>query len=297
MRLIYFKLVFYQFKIRIIISLLLILLFVSCKNEEKKYLFLGHIYEYEDAENRMDRRVEQIPFNKYNGVWIGGDVLFYGITSQKDIDYLDSVFSFSSGNVNWALGNHDIVGDSKENILSLKGKPEYYAEYSDGMTLLTLNTNYNNLNCNQLNKQFSFFKHLCDTIEKTRVLIVLSHHFVWGNLENSNTAEFANGDMIGWRTSCDKGNIFDNTFYELLKELRKRCKVVWIAGDMGQKRKEDYKYESKDSIIFLASGLGNSKELKYNYKNKPKDRVLELIYFPDKNELDFQFVTLDDLIN
>ena len=117
MRLIYFKLVFYQFKIRIIISLLLILLFVSCKNEEKKYLFLGHIYEYEDAENRMDRRVEQIPFNKYNGVWIGGDVLFYGITSQRDIDYLDSVFNFGSGNVNWTLGNHDIVGDSKENIL------------------------------------------------------------------------------------------------------------------------------------------------------------------------------------
>ena len=76
---------------------LLVYLFYSCtppQETEKKYLFLGHPYDWGD-ETKIDERLERLDWSAYEQIWLGGDVCSQTTKELSTYETISLFFLFS----------------------------------------------------------------------------------------------------------------------------------------------------------------------------------------------------------
>jgi hypothetical protein len=118
-----------------------LLILVSCTNrfEEEpsnvqfdSHLHLSHTRKKSNL--KLEGVVEQLNFEKYDMLWLGGDLA--QLTSEDDatINYVDSIFNLGSRNTLWSIGTHDYT--DLERVRNSTKKPLYYSTHK--MELLSL---------------------------------------------------------------------------------------------------------------------------------------------------------------
>ena len=152
------------------------------------YVFLSHMYE---TDTTVDRRMRPIHLFNHN-IWLGGDIYSNGKRDQKKFSYLDYLFNLKSPNTHWTIGNHDFT-ESFEAIKRHTHKPDYYATYIDGITLIVMNSNIYDRreSCELKNEQTDYILSVLDTVCVTSHVILMSHHVAWGNINDDTTNVFA----------------------------------------------------------------------------------------------------------
>lgn len=286
-----------------ICSLLLLLIFSSCQKSKslpledsniKKYVFLGHIYQKEDS---VDSRIERLDYSIYDQIWLGGDLCSETTKEKGTIDYLNKLFKLYKETTHWAVGNHDVRNGNLEWITNATGRPFFYSSHFDGITLLVLNTSlYTNggYDTSAVNEQYELIQSVCDTIENSSHLVILTHHLIWGTIDNtSNAIEASNKDHSWYHLNFNPEQTYSSGLHPLLNEVTQRgVKVVCIAGDFGQSQSK-YINESPDGITYIGSGI-SSRAFWFNSDSSQVlfNQYLEVTHRTDLKTLDFYFKKL-----
>ena len=223
---------------------------------ESQYLFLGHIYE---TNERIDHRIEKLDLGQYEQIWLGGDICAETTRKESTVEHINEVFDLDRPQTHWALGNHDIRNGNIEWITDRTGRPTYYTAHFDGITLMVLNTNFSHggiYNSVAVNLQYDMIREVCDTIQASSHLVVLSHNASWNGVDGiDHTSDFANANFSFLRYKFNPAQDYAEAVYPLLVEVRKRgIEVLHIAGDYGQKA-ATYHYLTTDDIHLLGSGI------------------------------------------
>ena len=293
-----------------LIVLFLMSIIVSCKetnnNEEiikdpyfKKYVFLGHIYQWHTSGNRVDKRIEQLNFSLYDQIWLGGDVCSEATLEHATINYIDNLFDLSSENTHWTLGNHDVRNGHLDWITTATTKNLFYAQYIDGFTLFNLNTSLHRADTLELvNPQIELFTTVCDTISQSTHLIVVMHNVVWQNISDDfDVIDFANADYNNWIARFNPNETFEQTIYPLLVELEnKGVDVICISGDVGQREQKTFEFETDEGVVFLGSGINNSYEPDpIKASQLPRDQILILEHDLKTEKITWAFHVLNEM--
>ena len=262
----------------------------------KNYLFLGHIYQ---TETRINTDIEQLDLNKYDQIWLGGDVLTETTKYQSNLDYLDSIFDLSNPNTKWALGNHDLRNGNVQWINEKTKRPSFYTSHSDGITYFVLNTSKlqrDRLDVDFAKSQYHLLKSVCDTIISSSHLVILSHHSPWQQVD-SIIKSGANSDASNFVFNVDPIKDFHNGVYNpLLKKVQsKGVDVIFISGDYGQFRAGN-QYTSSSGVTFLGSGILSIN--KYNERFSRYKRPNSVLIFNHdivNRKLKWKFKQIDDI--
>ncbi|MFT4661518.1 MAG: hypothetical protein ACI8XB_001795 [Patiriisocius sp.] len=264
-------------------------------NGTADYAFFGHTYRSNSA---VDVRIEDLDLSIFDQIWLGGDICSETTQDQSTIYYLDNLFGISQENTHFSLGNHDIRNGNVQWITDVTQRPTYYTTSFNGITLMVLNTNFGylgNYDTTQVNAQFEMIENVCDTIENSSHLIILSHHMVWGQIDDLNDiSDYANGEHSNLLFQIGPNlNYFDGVFPKLQEVVANGVKVVHIAGDLGQKE-QYYEFETPEGIQYLGSGI--TSEIPYNDQfptaGEP-DYFLLLHHDVDAKEIYWSFEVLD----
>jgi hypothetical protein len=291
---------------------LLLLWLTGCAETDsaRHYLFLGHPYRWVESGDRVDPRVEALPLNTYDQVWLGGDLCAKTTAHSGTLAYLDSLFQFANGNVHWAWGNHDVKYGNEEWLVETTGKPDCYAEWLEGLLLVVLNTNllqWPNASpppdfCRRMEEQYALLEAVADTTRAASHVVILHHY---GLLTDSLSGGGYALDTIfnyykpflKWKCSPNEAT-FAQAVYPMLVRLQTRgIQVVLTAGDLGQRAKQ-FAWQSPEGIWFLGSGINNSADPAYapDYvTNFDPDKVLVFRHDPKERRLDWSFQDLDSL--
>jgi hypothetical protein len=251
------------------------------------YLFMGHIYEYNTAGDKVDHRVEQMDKTGYDGIWLGGDVCSEALLKYSTVRYIDSLFDLGDPMTFWTLGNHDVRNGNFEWLKEFTGRETYYAHYQNGITIIIMNTNLIPTNCEDMDNQFQIITNVCDTITHSSHLFLIMHHGIWRGVPNlPNPATYAQSDLIYWNSNCDSVNsTFVNSIYPMLLDVKNRgIEVICILGDMGS---QHFNMDSEDGVHFMGCGLHNSSV----------DEVLIFEHIVPNRTITWGFYNLDSLIN
>lgn len=276
------------------------LFFGACQKENNQpikqgILFLGHTYQ---SETEVDERLEKLDLKRYEHIWLGGDICGASDRKPSTSEYINTLFGINKAGNHWALGNHDIHDNNYHWIKEATGKPEFYAEYNDGLTVVVINTNLYAPDCDRLEEQYQMFKNVCDTISKSSHLIILGHHVVWNHVrEIPNLWEQANGNKPFWEARCQPNSRFEQVMYnELIKVQNRGVQVMILAGDFGQKAKS-FQQKADSGILFFGSGIDRSNRyMPDSLKDSAKDLILFFHHDKVKRTLDWQFLDLDSLV-
>ena len=255
-----------------------------------QYLFVGHCYQRGTNGTRVDYRIEQLDKSVYEGVWLGGDVCSEAMLNYSTVQYIDSVFHLGSPETHWALGNHDARNGNWEWYTEFTGHKTYYAYSSHGITRIVMNTNIVPVNCEMLNEEYKIISDVCDTITKSKYLILLMHHGIWKDVPGlPSPSGYAQSNFKYWNANCDSVDTpFYKTIYPKLVDVKNRgIEVICVLGDMGSGPKK-FEMDSDDGIHFLGCGL---------YYNEPDNNVLTFTYTLPDQKLTWQFDNLDSLLN
>lgn len=272
-----------------IILLFVLIATITEAQEQLKFLFIGHLSQFDSYGMKVDERVEQLNLSPYTGIWLGGDVCGEAMLNYYTIQYIDSLFNLGNPETHWALGNHDARNGNWEWYEEFTGRETYYAYSSYGITRIILNTNLVPTNCNLINDQFEIISSVCDTIQQSKYLILLMHHGLWRGVPDlPPPSTYAHSDLRYWNANCDSVNTnFAEVVYPKLVEVQQRgIEVICILGDMGVGPKK-FQMDSDDGVHFLGCGL---------YYNDVEDMVLILNYNTESQELDYDFHNLDSLL-
>ena len=293
--------------------LLPIVFLLSCSNSaeiERKFIFLGHTYEWGDS-TRIDKRLEQLDFSNYDQIWLGGDISSHTTLKKSTVTYIDSIFDLDSEQTHWALGNHDVMHGNIQYITDRTKRNTFYSSYFERICLLVLNTNLFHIypgmppqeDCAEKEAQLNLIQSVCDSISEANHLIILHHLALLNELRKdadgqANQAFNMNAQYI--RASCDSTSDFTATVYPWLTKVQDRgIQVTLIGGDLGMQAKQ-YEFTTKEGIKILGSGINNSVNPKYApeyVKNFDPDRILIVRYFPESGKLDWDFQLLNDLLD
>lgn len=274
----------------------------SCQHDREKYpdkgyyayLFLGHTYQ---TGNTIDERLLNLDIEYYDQIWLGGDMCAETTAQQETLDYLDNLFGLSRPNTHWALGNHDIRNGNIQWITEKTQRPTFYTTSFNGISLIVFNTNLGHggvYDTIQLNAQFDLIKNVCDTIQQSSHLIILSHAVAWRNIDQvEHVIDAANAEFSYtlFRIAPDKK--FADGVYPLLQQVAERgIKVINIAGDFGQKQTA-FEAVTADSIYFLGSGITSETEYNSQFPSHGKpDKILILYHDPEKQKITWEFVEI-----
>jgi hypothetical protein len=167
------------------------------------------------------------------------------------------------------------------------------------MTVMVLNTNLYDPECERLEAQNTMFENVCDTITESSHLVLLSHHIIWNIVKDFPSLwEKANANKPFWESKCgefETARFHDILYQQLVEVQEKGVQVVFISGDYGQKDKF-FERESEDGIWFLASGIDqHNRHFPDSLKSVVKDKVLHLQHNPEERSLNWQFLDLDSL--
>lgn len=292
--------------------LLLPMFLLSCSDSpeiERKFIFLGHTYEWGDS-TRIDKRLEKLDYSIYDQIWLGGDISSHTTLKESTVAYIDSIFDLSSEQTHWTLGNHDVMHGNLEYITQRTKRNTFYSDYFEGICLVVLNTNLFHIypgtppqkNCEEKAAQLQLLEEVADSISKAKHLIILHHLALFNELRidadgKANQAFNMNAQYI--RASCDSTSDFTTIVYPWLTKVQSRgIQVTLIGGDLGMQAKQ-YEFTSQEGIKILGSGINNSVNPKYApgyVKNFDPDRILIVKYFPESGKLDWDFLLLNDLL-
>ncbi len=269
----------------------------------EQVIFLGHIYDPKHPtviEDRLEYLARKGYFQQFEHIWLGGDICAETTSESYTLDYLDCLFDLSHPHTHWAVGNHDIRNGNKHFITDKTLRPFFYVSIHDNFVVLVLNSNLYDPDCEDLDTQAMMIHQLCDTIQHASHLLVLSHHIFWSNadagLQAINMSEKANANKPFWLSECRAGTEFQKTLYPRFKKVQERgIQVVFIAGDYGQKDKL-FQYQSEAGIWFLASGIARNYTT-YNNQPLPPDHILSLTLNKSQQQLSWQFLNVDSLVN
>ncbi|MEM9921619.1 MAG: metallophosphoesterase [Bacteroidota bacterium] len=294
-------------KIFLILTIILLSGCNSPRETPKQYLFLGHTYDWgAPNSDRIDRRLEQLPLQNYDQLWLGGDLCNRSSKSTATLSYLDSILGISKPTTHWALGNHDLTEGNLQWIESATGRKTYYGTYFDGLYLFVLNTNFNHPqlvstkdDCPAQNEQYELFKGIMDTITTASHLVVLHHHNLLTDAiarqqtDMNLTCNFYR-DQLPF--SCYSDSSFQQQIYPRLVDVQKRgVQVVLVGGDFGQRHK-GFQFRTQEGVWFLGSGINNSmgrEHIPPYVTNLQRDSILLFERNIEKRTLEWHFLALD----
>jgi len=259
------------------------MLLASCQKEKTTYLHIAHTRSYDGAKDKLMPEVEQIDFDAYDLLMLGGDLVYESTRDSATLNYLDRTFQLSNEDVLWTLGNHD-YHHHPEWISGFTKRPNFYSYQKNGIQYLVLDSQADL--CNTTGQQKELLERSINSLETDIThLIVLHHKLLWmmddGPLQKR-INEVSNGGA-GNCFYCVPPNNFYSDVYPQLVEVQKRgVQVICIAGDIGAKV-DEFEYETKEGIFFLASGLKDG---------SPSNKVLLFDHDIDTGKLDWQFTSL-----
>jgi hypothetical protein len=219
--------------------------------EQKTYLHISHTRTESNPE--MDSTVELVEYQKYDMLWLGGDLAQATSLDEETMNYVDDFFDLDNPNTLWSLGNHDY--DDLERVKEFTNRPPYYAYHSDGITFMILDTQDSLSNI--VSDQKIFFNSVIDTLDSSSHLIILHHKLFWmygnGMLEDQ-ISTTSNGILNDCFHCINPNNFYDDLYPRLVEVQQNGIKVICLAGDIGIKVNE-FEYRTWDGITFLASGV------------------------------------------
>lgn len=281
-------------------------LFESTSKSSKRvltYIFLGHTYQNADS---IDHRLP--PFlakkakevNNIDQFWLGGDMCSETTHREENLDYLDDLFDLGSPNTHWTLGNHDVRNGNIEWITERTQRPTSYVTHSNGITLIVMDNHYlqpnGDYDTTKVQAQYQMIKNVCDTIQASSHLIVLSHFITWRHVPNIETPEkYANSDWSWMFFHLEPNEIYAKSVYPLLQKAKsKNVEVICVAGDMGQKA-ISYEGVSADSIHFLGSGIVSNTVYNQQFSTYDMvDKVLVLTHDLDQKTITWDFESIEN---
>ena len=285
----------------------------GCASEPpKKFLALGHIYRWDDTNDRMDPRIDALDVSGYDGIWLLGDLT--GRTSERasTLDYIDQKFDLASPSTHWSLGNHDLIEGDSARIVARTQRPtfHYVPAAAEGLNVLVLNTNLfvwprsevPAVRCTQLERQFDLLNEVTALQQPGEQLVVLHHHAL---LPQARADTFPTLNLV-WNfyhpefwTTCDSARTFEQHYLPLLDEIRsKGVDVTFIGGDIGQRAKR-FTHRDEQGILWLGTGINNSMDPRFPppyVTDFGADHILELTYHPQERRLDHRFIKLNERV-
>lgn len=278
--------------------------------DSRSYLFLGHPYDWRRPD-RLDPRLELLDFQRFNGIWLGGDVCSQTTVQPATLTYLDSMIGLKNPATFWAVGNHDVMYGHTDRISTATGRPLYYTYWLEGVCVLVLNTQLMWHNpwkqpveaCEEREAQLDLIRQLCDSLQGASHLLVLHHHALFNELkvnDQGDTMRLFNVNAIPVRTGCppQEVNVTDRVYPWLVSVQNRGIQVVCVGGDFGMNAKT-FAHRSAEGIWLLGSGINNSLDKAYvpDYvTNLQPDSVLIFTHQPQARSLSWSFVRLRDLV-
>jgi len=252
------------------------------------YIFLGHT---RGPGGKVDMRIEGIDYNAFDRIWLGGDITSESNLDFENLEYIDSLFNVSNPSNQWAYGNHDIRNFNIEWLDQITGRKSYSTHYENGLTTVVLNLFIAPDNCEMLNNQYKMLQEVCDTIEQSSHLIIISHPGVWEDVPGlPSPVSYVHANQKAWIANCfDTNAKFIDAVYPMLLAVKSRgVTVINILGDTGAQKGK--LMVSDDGIFFIASGIDHNTEDTYG-----PDRVVIFDHIPETKELTWKFHNLDSL--
>ncbi|TKG91138.1 hypothetical protein EYV94_22295 [Puteibacter caeruleilacunae] len=272
----------------------------NISGEQETYLFVGHPYKWHTRGDKVDERLEVMDLKeRFDGIWLGGDVCSEALLKYTTVEYMDRVFDLKNPMTFFVMGNHDARNGNWEWLEQATGRKTYYAHYHKGVTYLVINTNLTPAHCEELDEQYEIISNVCDTINSSSHLVVFTHHGVWNNIPGlPKPTNYAHSGLEYYNFNCDDvESTFEKAIYPKLIDVHARgVEVVCLIGDMGgNKKKVDKKCDN--GIYFLGCGLNNSKYKNiFEYLKQEDDLVLVFTHIPGKRSLTWDFVPLNELM-
>jgi hypothetical protein len=285
-----------------------IVVLISCgkktinTSDDLNYIFLGHTYDYLGTPF-VDPRLEQVDFNEFDEIWLGGDITGETSVGEERLNYLEKMFNISDENTHWAIGNHDFQNGDYNDLINRTGRNVYYAHTQNGITRLIINTNLGYLpfkdNCEWKQKQFDYLMGVLDTISEVSHLVILTHTTVWSDVEEYMKGKKTGNAPSAWTPfTCEKRSQFKYALYPKLKEIQNSgIQVIVISGDGGQLVKK-YKYKADNGIEFYVSGFCNQKKSikeHFGWSTEP-DSILVFTHNIERKEIKSQFINFEEYI-
>lgn len=292
----------------------LFLCLYACQNQNppQRFLFIGHGYQWVEAGDRMDYRLELIDFEQYDQIWLGGDICAKTSRTPGALEYLDSIFDLASPTVHWSLGNHDLpeTGADLHPSQFTHRKTYYYSEH-DSLGVLVLNTNLfiwplskpGGPTASAMEEQTQLVRQLGTHPPAISHLVVLHHRCLLTN-------QMAGGDlkmdtifndykpMLKGRME-EEESTFENTFWPYFQQLQKAgIQVVFVGGDLGMQAKQ-FAYQTEEGVWFLGAGINNTVPEWHRpdyLRCFAPDQVLEFSYAPKTKTLTWEFIELNELV-
>jgi len=272
-----------------------LIVFAGCDNpifqkgNVKHYLLLSHTRLLDTVNQKVDPRLEQIDFQAFDLLFLGGDMTEETSKSYSTLTYLDSLFDLKSPNTLWALGNHD--NTNLANIRQATRRPITYTYYKNGITFVVLYTQEKeDWICTITGNQLEMLQNVTDTISESSHLVILSHKLIW-LWKHPELKKHTGKGYYDW--SCNYRIHETNWPKDILPRLRavqkRGIQVICMAGDIGNNVRE-FEEHTKDGIYYLASGLC-ALEGKRN-----ESEILLFEHDLDRRKLSWKFVNLDDYL-
>ncbi|MFT6165582.1 MAG: hypothetical protein ACJAV5_000689 [Vicingaceae bacterium] len=274
-----------------LVNLVVLFIFVSCSNQTKqaenetqvkRYLHISHTRT--KINPKLDSFVEQLNFEKYDMLWLGGDLAQLTSEEESTMQHVDSIFNLSSRNTLWSLGNHDYTDLVR--VQKFTKRSPYYTCHQNGMTIVVLDTQ-DSLS-NTIGKQKDFLFGVLDTLKESSHLVLLHHKLIWmhNHVELEKRVPSVSNAGLGDCFYCINPNNFNSEVYPKLVELKQSgVEVICIGGDIGFKIKE-FEYLTAEGIQFLASGI---------HAGERGNKTLLFIHDVQHQNLSWKFVKLEDV--
>ena len=267
---------------------------VNPVKENFEYIFLGHTYQ---TNTTIDERLEDLDSDYYDQIWLGGDICAETTYEYETLNYLDAIFDLSNLKTHWTLGNHDIRQGNVQWITEKTQKPTFYTTSFNGISLLVLNTNFGHggvYDTLQLNEQFELIQSVCDTIQESSHLIILSHAVAWRGVDElEHVVDASNAEFSYMRFHISPDKRFADGIYPMLQQVANRgIQVINIAGDFGQKQTQ-FEAMTEDGIYFLGSGITSETGWNEQFPSYGKpDKILLLHHNTSTQKITWDFVEI-----
>lgn len=238
----------------------------ACSDEIKHYIHVGHTRMMDTVTQVVDPRIEQIKYDQFDMVLLGGDLCEESSKRYDILEYLDGVFDLDSPNTLWALGNHDNA--RMDFVEKATGRPYVYSYNKNNITYIVLYTQEKaDWRCEITGNQMDLIRAVTDTISESSHLIVMTHKLIW-LWENKEMAEHQGKVKYDW--SCNYKvyrNGWKSEIVPLLHKVMDRdIQVIALAGDVGNYVSE-FEERTSDGIYYLASG------------NNPDNKKAKFLHF------------------
>ncbi len=247
----------------------------------KDYLHLAHTRT--DSSLGVNPLVELIDYNKFEMLWLGGDLAKYTSRDDLTMTAIDSVFDLGNTKTLWALGNHDYSNLKK--VKQFTNRPPYYATHQDGITIVVLDSQDSLSNI--VGAQKDFLNGILDTLQTSSHLVLLHHKLIWmyGNSDLEPQIPLVSNGPLDACFYCLNPNNFNSEIYPQLVRLQQSgVEVLCVGGDLGLETAE-FEFQTPDGIYFLASGIdcekSNNRALWFRHDLKSRRLTWEFVLISD----------------